>query len=30
MELWPDLLALVVFILLMMSLAILRFRKRLD
>lgn len=30
LELWPDLLALVVFTLLMMSFAILRFRKRLD
>nr|WP_284500061.1 ABC transporter permease [Microbulbifer sp. GX H0434] len=30
LELWPDLLALVVFIVLMMAFAILRFRKRLD
>ena len=29
-ELWPDLLALIAFILLMMTLAIMRFRKRLD
>ncbi|WP_299596165.1 ABC transporter permease [uncultured Microbulbifer sp.] len=30
LELWPDLLALLAFILLMMTLAIMRFRKRLD
>ena len=29
-ELWPDVLALLVFIAVMMTLAILRFRKRLD